>query len=455
MASYQQLKSLIDVYKKSLINRRIENIVLVNSRLFLFTLKNEKYKLLVDLDNNQPHIGLINTDYDELTLPSDFIAKALNKGRPLIKDIELVNSDKVIKITTTASDAYYHINEYHLYIELINARANMILTDSNDKIIAAFYETNLSAPRLIIRNNKYVLPTKKNEEIIGAPLVIKEYEKYVSDAFNKALVKRKKELYGDICKKYEKRLKALERKIIKINESKEKANQALIYKDYGETLLMHLNEIHKGDKAYSNITLDTSKSASENANLYFYKYKKAKRTLETIDTFISDANKEIENCRYYLDVFKYGSEKDIELLLHLNDKKAEKRREERAYLPYYINHNNTIYYYGHNALENDYLTFKMFKNSSTVTWLHLKDQPGAHLIINKSEPSNEELHIAANLLLLLNKQTAGEIMYAKRADITRDNQLANVNVKRYKIINMHRFDQAVASLIKKEKRVHE
>ncbi|MCQ2787019.1 MAG: NFACT family protein, partial [Bacilli bacterium] len=208
--SLDNLKEIIKKYQLTLVNKRITDIVLVNSRLFLFTLKNEKKRFLVDLDNNNPHIGLILTDYNELSLPSEFIAKALMKGTPLITGIELVNNDKVIKITTTATDAYYHHNKFYLYIELINAHANMVLTDENNKIIVAFYETNLMSPRLIVKNNKYILPDKKNDDFINPNFSFKKYGEEIDKAFMLALEKRKKELYGPYLKKYEKKVKSLE-----------------------------------------------------------------------------------------------------------------------------------------------------------------------------------------------------------------------------------------------------
>lgn len=451
--SLTNLKEIVKKYKSFLISKRINDIVLVNSRLFLFSLKNEKKKFLVDLDNNNPHIGLINTTYNELSLPSEFIAKALMKGSPLINDVELFNNDKVIRITTSATDAYYHHNKYYLYIELINAHANMILTDENNKVIVAFYETNLLSPRLIVKNNKYTLPEKKNDDFNNPNFSFKDYEEMVNKSFDLALEKRKKELYGSYLKKYEKKVKSLEKKINKINESKEHANVLLDDKEIGNTILMNAHEIKKGDASFNGIKLDPTKNAIENANMYFNKYKKAKRTLETTDVILKDVNKELEEARYYLDVFKYGQEDEIKLLVKENNK--SKKETTPAYLPYYINFQNVTYYFGHNALENDYLTFKMFKKTSEVTWLHIKDKPSAHLIINKSQPSNQELDIACSLLLIKNKLTTGEIMYTSRKNITRANELAKANILKYKSITMHKINPMVYDLIKRERRVHE
>lgn len=446
------LKEIVQEYRKFLINKRISDIVLVNSRLFLFSFRKNDTKLVVDLDNNNPHLGLIKTSYDELSLPSEFIAKALMKGTPLITDVSLVNNDRVVKITTAATDAYYHHNQYYLFIELINAHANMILTDEKDKIIVAFYETNLSSPRLIVKNLKYTLPDKKNEATNDNKFSMKEYNDYVITSFNQALEKRKKELYGPYLKKYEKKVTSLEKKIKKINESKEKANEVDKYRDAGNTLLMALNEIRRGDTNYQGIRLDPTKDAKENANAYFNKYKKAKRTLAKTDEILIEVNQELENAKYYLYVMKFASEEEIKLLLE--HEQTNKKVTMPSYLPYFINYQNVTYYFGHNALENDYLTFKMFKKTSDVVWLHVKDKASAHLIINKSNPSNAELDLACSILLLKNKMSSGEIMVAKRKDITRANELAKANILKYKSITMRKINQLAYELIKREKRVH-
>ncbi|MCQ2786905.1 MAG: NFACT family protein, partial [Bacilli bacterium] len=316
-----------------------------------------------------------------------------------------------------------------------------------------FYETNLMSPRLIVKNNKYILPDKKNDDFLNPNFSFKKYEEEIDKAFMLALEKRKKELYGPYLKKYEKKVKSLEKKINKINESIEHAKDTLKYKEFGDTLLISANEIKRGDATFQGIKLDPTKSAIENANMYFAKYKKAKRTLETTDNILKQINQELEDARYYLDVFTYGKEEEIKLLIK-NDNK-NKKEAIPAYLPYYINWQNVTYYFGHNALENDYLTFKMFKKSSEVTWLHIKNVPSAHLIINKDKPTNQELDIACSLLLVKNKLNTGEIIYTSRKNLTRANQLAKVNILRYKSITMHKVNPLAYDLLKREKRVHE
>lgn len=446
------LKQIIKAYTPSLIHKRISDITLVNSRLFLFTLKNEKQKLVVDLDNTKPHIGLLDTSYDELSLPSEFIARAMMNGRPLINDITQMNNDRVIRITTVATDAYYHQNRYYLYLELIPAHANMILTDQNNRIIVAFYETSPLNPRPLIKNGIYTLPAKKNEENTPIDFSLTTYSKYVEVAFNESLNKRKKELYGQYLKKYAKRVRALEKKISAIHDAKKKAEERLSDKERGELLLMNANEIKPGATSFQSIKLNPSKNAIQNANDYFAKYKKAKRTLINTEEILKSVEEELDTARFYCDVFTYASEEEIRTLLKPVNKSA--KQNIPAYLPYYIDYQNVRYYFGENALENDYLTFKMFKNSSRATWLHLKDQPSAHLIINSENPSNQILDLAASILLVISRLNSGEIMYAHRRDLTRDNALAKVNVRHYQSINLRKINPLALELLKKKKRYH-
>jgi len=452
--SISNLNKIINHYKSSIVNKRIEDIVLVNSRLFLFTLRHLDKKLIVDLDNSNPHIGLIKTNYDELSLPNNFIKKILNKGKPLIDNIELINNDKIVKITTSATDAYYHRNNFYLYIELINAHANMILTDKDNIILGAFYETNINAPRLILTNSKYTLPNKKEEQLDNKEISIDEYDDYVNKSFDESINKRKRELFGPILKKHEKKIKGLEKKINKIKLEKESANELEKYKEYGETLLMNSHEIHKGDIEYHGIKLDSMKSPIENANLYFNKYKKCKRTISSTEVILNSLIKELEEEKYQLEILKLSSEEEINKLINNVNKKNHKDNEH-AYLPYYIKYKDVIYYYGHNALENDYLSFKLFNKNSSVTWLHIKDKPSSHLIINKINPSNNELDLACSLLLYISKSSGDEIMVANRKDITRANKLGEANVLKYKSINMRKINSLVYELIKRERRYHE
>jgi len=452
--SISNLSKIINYYKPSLVNKRIEEITLVNSRLFLFSLRHSDKKLIIDLDNSNPHIGLIKTSYDELSLPNNFIKKILNKGKPLIDNIELINNDKIVKITTSATDAYYHRNNFYLYVELINSHANMILTTKDNLILGAFYETSINSPRLILTNNKYSLPNKKEDTFESKELSIKEYEEYVNKSFIDSIEKRKKELFGPILKKHEKKIKGLEKKINKIKLEKESANELEKYKEYGETILMNSNEIKKGDIEYHGIRLDSMKSPIENANLYFNKYKKCKRTLSSTEVILNSLTKELEEEKYQLEILKLSSEEEINKLINNANKKNHKENEH-AYLPYYIKYKDTIYYYGHNALENDFLSFKLFNKNSDVTWLHIKDKPSSHLIINKSNPSNIELDIACSLLLFVSKSNGDEIMVASRNNITRSNKLGEANVLKYKSINMRKINSLVYELIKRERRYHE
>ena len=117
------------------------------------------------------------------------------------------------------------------------------------------------------------------------------------------------------------------------------------------------------------------------------------RQCGVIDGLVEDVNKELDEAKYYLDVFSFGKEEDIKLLL--KDSVKNKKEITPSYLPYYINYQNTTYYFGHNALENDYLTFTYAK--SNHTYFHASKYHGAHVVVNSNQLNEDVIRKAANI----------------------------------------------------------
>jgi predicted ribosome quality control (RQC) complex YloA/Tae2 family protein len=85
--------------------------------------------------------------------------------------------------------------------------------------------------------------------------------------------------------------------------------------------------------------------------------------------------------------------------------------ETTARYPYELIYQGTRYLFGRNALQNDYLTFKFAR--PTDWFFHIKDNPGAHVIIQDSQPTPKLINIAATLAILLSKRADGEVAYAQ------------------------------------------
>ena len=151
------------------------------------------------------------------------------------------------------------------------------------------------------------------------------------------------------------------------------------------------------------ITLDPNKSATENAQRYYEKYEKLKRTYEALSELISQTQAEVdqlESIRTFLD--QAQSEADLNqireelvqsgyLKRHDTQKKKGASRPEKSRPWHYRTQDGYDIYIGKNNLQNDELTFR-FANASDW-WFHSKKAPGSHVIARRKDGQDLPDHI--------------------------------------------------------------
>lgn len=172
------------------------------------------------------------------------------------------------------------------------------------------------------------------------------------------------------------------------------------YKVYGELLHTYGYNLQEGAKElealnyYTNemikIPLDSNKTPQENAQKYFDKYNKQKRTFEALTSLIEETHDEItylESISAALDIAR-GEEDLVQIKEELTEsgyirRKFTKKKVKITSKPlHYISSDGYHMYVGKNNLQNDELTFH-FANGSDW-WFHAKGAPGSHVIV-KSE----------------------------------------------------------------------
>ena len=177
------------------------------------------------------------------------------------------------------------------------------------------------------------------------------------------------------------------------------------YRVYGELLHTYGYSAKPGDKEitvdnyYTNepltIPLDPQKDAMENANFYFEKYNKLKRTKENLTTLLVETEGAIEHLSSIatsLDLAE--TEGDLAMIRqelsdygyikkHHRDKKKNPAKEKPLH---FVTEDGFHIYVGKNNYQNDELTFKFATGNDW--WFHAKKMPGSHVIV-KSE--NQEL----------------------------------------------------------------
>lgn len=189
------------------------------------------------------------------------------------------------------------------------------------------------------------------------------------------------------------------------------------FKEKGEAILAYAHEIQPGQTELTatwivgesplKIALDPALSASENAQQYFNRYRKAQRAAAEIPAQFEKIDLEedyLDQLEQDLEMAENRPEIDVIAeslaeLGHYRSKQNRKKRQKRAssrYLRLDAPEGARVWV-GKNALQNAHLTFN--RASPDDLWLHARGVPGAHVIIPTAEglPSEADVFWAAGV----------------------------------------------------------
>ncbi len=288
------------------------------------------------------------------------------------------------------------------------------------------------------------------------------YSFYVANQKQQAKLDRNKELIMLI----ERSLKTAKKKESNLHKDLETANKNLIFERYGQIIYQYQAEINEGDtfieaEGYK-IPLNPKLNAPNNANYYFKKYRKAKSAISILSNLIDNTKYEIEYLEKKLEEAKDGTPRDImELKTELlqtgyikekqtkkNKTKSNKPSKAKRYEPHYILLENGKIGFGMNGLQNETLTFDIA--SKEDLFLHIKDRPGAHVVILAGRENDEVVKTACELALYLSHQEEGEIYVTQRKNVKKNpEKIGLVNLLSYKVIYLREVRKSSKELFAK------
>ena len=228
---------------------------------------------------------------------------------------------------------------------------------------------------------------------------------------------------------------SLQMKQLKDSEKREK------YKVYGELINAFGYGLTPDDKFLEaanyyddnkiiKIPIDNTKTPAENAQKYFDKYGKMKRTAEALNELILETKGQIdhlESIQNSLDIALSADDlvqiKD-ELIEYgfIKKGRSTKKQKVKSKPFHYVSSDGFDMYVGKNNYQNDELTFKLATGNDW--WFHAKGMPGSHVIVkaeNKELPDST-FEEAGKL--------AGYYSKGKNADKVEIDYLQKKNVKK-------------------------
>ena len=449
--TWNTLKDIAMDMNKNLSHNHISNISLVNSTDLIFAFSNyRKEKLFVSLNHQSPFLSLIETNDSvptRLGKLNDILRKEVKDG--YTEKIETLGNDRVLEISYFFTNEYYEREKRFLIFELIPHRPNLIILNNGRQVLFAIHYTSLDNPHQIVQNLHYELLENNYTQSDKEKFNLKEYKALCLEAFYHAKHKRLEEQFKPLFTHIKSRIKTLQQKLKVLDREIIVANNNLSNKEIGEMLLAYsynkdaLNDYIKEN----NITYDQLLSAGVNADKYFKKYKKAKRTIEMDSLEINKTKDEINYLEVTLAQASYMNEDDIlelgELLFPKKFKIGKKNKIESK--PSCIAMKDGKIYYGKNAKQNDYLTFKLA--NKTDYFFHIKDYHGAHVIVQANKLTNELILIASEIALLLSGKEVGDTQYTEIKNIKKGSSLGQAILTSYSVITLTNVRESTKNLL--------
>lgn len=214
------------------------------------------------------------------------------------------------------------------------------------------------------------------------------------------------------------------------------------YKVYGELINTYGYGLAEGAKSltalnyYTNeeitIPLDVQLTPLENAQKYFDRYNKLKRTYEALTELIEETRAEIEHLESIstsLDIAV--SEEDLTQIKeeltqfgYIKKKHTGKKEKIKSKPFHYLSSDGFHIYIGKNNFQNDELTFKFASGSDW--WFHAKGIPGSHVVVktNGEELPDRAFEEAGRLAAYYSKGRENdkvEIDYLEKKNVKKPN----------------------------------
>lgn len=472
------IKKLIEEVK--ILENRILKSVLYSQDKFYFYFNFEK-SLVIDIDKNRSFFYLDEAKKDKNYLNHFFLDYLKKLEQFKLVDISQYETDRTIIFTFHKMDNILGKIERKLILEAMQTYSNLILIDGNNKILSSYKPINLIERNIIDNTFKYYQSNKlsffkldinnilnkdditkkymglsklianylfENRKNIGnleykpvlyndlfyfSDIFIESDEKIYFNTLSELLKYKydKKDNFNQVYKeKLEKEINNFKTRYSNVLKNYEDKEEKLKYKEKADFIYANLDDINLIKKT---VELDDLKSLSENAQLYYKEYKKAKQAIEYIEKELVDIKLSINFLELKLEELVYLEKEDrSQFLDELKDyikldKNIKIKKEKLNLLVFNIN--GSKIYVGKNSKQNEYILKNIAKNIDT--WFHVKSHAGSHVIL-KGNLDNNLIHTCSQLALYYSSQRFSNNV---EIDYTTFNQVSRVRkAKAYNVI---------------------
>ena len=489
-------EKMAKLLSEKIIGAKINNVFSVEDKVILHLYRNHSFYLVFSF---KPNYFLIKEDLDSKVSSSTHFTNLLKthlKGEE-IKDTIISKNDRVLRININ--------DQYCLILEYLGKDNNLILTREDLIILGCYNNVkyNEKTSRTLLPSYKYseVKPLQlKNiyedeyngditefygigrnlKTIIKTRLEKEDFSKIIKSlkdskvlyendglihflaideqesgeepfTFLASYYSNKKDennqsvLFRRLTKVIKSNIEKLEINISKREEDLDKLQNydELITK--GNLLLTYQSKLNNDKEEVVlddiSIKLDRDLSILENANNYFEKAKKSKRSIEPIKQLIADLKNKLDYLKGIEVENSYESLIQLERELIKNNYirvNARGKEVSRSSIKEYF-YKDTKISVGKSSSQNEYLTLKRAKPNEY--FFHVADFPGAHVILHHHNPSSELIEYAAKIAVKhskLSDEVRAKVHYCqvKYVRKIKNSKKGQVSLRNYKSITV-------------------
>ncbi len=441
MLKPREVGELATALEGALRGERLGKFVQIDEDVLSFSASKGK-RLVFVLDPADPSCYLSSSPLGltSLSTPlSQYFRKELSGASVL--GVHQGGEDRVLLFSLLCVNDLFLEERRTLVVELLPHHPNVLLLDENGKILFVKKPSpSLLEKRVVLRGMTYVPPSLPFAPTpLQKPFDFSAHNEAMEAKEGSLLEKRKKERFSTLFRDIKTRKKALERKLVKLEKEEEEAKAHRGDGEYGNFIYTNMGDIDPSSGVMDvygvPVPLDPRKSPSQNAEAFFKRAKKAKATLQETSKNKEGAYRELERLETLSQALEEADEEALERLgkeYRLEEKDGAKHSplSEPAILPYQVKIDGTSFLFGKNAMQNDYLSF-LYATKKDRLWFHVKEARGAHLILQKDDPSPKEIETACALALLASGKREGEVQYAPHKDVRRGSTKGQAVLRSY------------------------
>jgi len=404
--NFEILSLIVAELVSLLTNARVERVYQGSGggMYLLLNRDREKLVLLLDPDRAMPRLHLVSAKPAADDPPHSFILFLRSHvAGARVTGIGLLDQDRVVEIRFTKQG-----QEYRLLFELFGSSANLVFVDRSSIILAVYYAVPPAegVARPLLPGLLYAAPEKPRITRKRADDRTRAFDAGTSpnraaELYYERLIEQRHivSLRTELSSHVRKELARTERLVNALSGDLRSADRIDEYRQAGDLILAHLKGLKTGmeradltgyDGITTAVTLDPKRSPSGNAELYFKKYKKAKKGRDIISTRLREATGEAAYLKSVLIALDQANDADALMAVrsdlaakgYFGKKPAQPRKaQQRTAQPAIrsVLFNGWEILVGRSAAGNDHLTMKLARPDDL--WLHAEGMPGSHVLI--------------------------------------------------------------------------